>query len=89
MDGKMLARLALVVVLAVAITATAVHRAREDLSEATRPPPTPRSETPRADPLRERLKRCRDLGEAATRAADCLAAWRENRHRFLAPAEGR
>ena len=51
MDGKMLARLALVIVLAVAVTATAVHRAREDLSEATRPSPTLRSETPRVDPL--------------------------------------
>ncbi|WP_085467493.1 putative entry exclusion protein TrbK-alt [Mesorhizobium australicum] len=86
MDGKMFGRLALVIVLAVAVTATAVHRARENPSDATRPSPTLRSETPRADPLRETLRRCQQIGEAATRDAGCLAAWDENRRRFLSSA---
>ena len=87
-DGKMLGRLAFVMVLAVAATAAAVHRAREDLSEAARLSPTLRSETPRADPLRKRLRRCQQMGEAATRDSGCLAAWDENRRRFLSPAGG-
>ncbi len=81
----MLARVALIIVLAVAITAEAVHRAREDLSAAI-PPTGARAETPRTAPLREALKRCQQIGEAATRDPDCLATWDENRRRFLSPA---
>ncbi len=87
MDGKMLGRLALVIVLAVAVTATAVQRARQDRPELTQPP-TLRSETPGAEPLRETLQRCHQMGEAATRNAGCLAAWDENRRRFLSPGRG-
>ncbi|RUV65669.1 conjugal transfer protein TrbK [Mesorhizobium sp. M5C.F.Ca.IN.020.14.1.1] len=89
MDSKMLARLTLVIVLSVAITAEAVHRAREDLSAATRPSPRTGSEMPRTDPMRGKLRRCQQMGEAATRDAECLATWQENRRRFLSPAEGR
>lgn len=88
MDGKMLARLTLVVVLSVAVTAEAVHRAREDLSAATRPSPMTDTKLPRADPMRGELQRCQQMGEAATRDSDCLATWQENRRRFLSPAEG-
>lgn len=89
MNGRMLARLALVIILAVAITAEGVHRAREELSAAARPSPRTNREIPRADPMRGRLQRCQQIGEAATRDSDCLAAWLENRRRFLAPTEGR
>lgn len=85
MDGKGLARVALVIVLAVAMTAEAVHRAREDLATAVRPPVTV-TETPRTAPLRDALKRCQQMGEAATRDADCLETWDESRRRFLSPA---
>ncbi|WP_444541759.1 putative entry exclusion protein TrbK-alt [Allosediminivita pacifica] len=29
------------------------------------------------------MRRCQQLGEAASSDADCLAAWAENRDRFL------
>lgn len=80
MDGKMLARLGAVVFVAIAVTATAIDMARKD------EPPGPRSAPvlqPPADPLRETLRRCQQLGEAAASDADCLAAWAESRDRFL------
>lgn len=33
--------------------------------------------------LRDSLRRCQQLGEAAASDADCLAAWAESRDRFL------
>ena len=80
MDGKMLARLGAVVFVAIAVTATAIDMARKD------EPPAPRPASalqPPADPLRESLRRCQQLGEAAASDADCLAAWAESRDRFL------
>ena len=88
MDGKVLARLAAVVIVAVAITAAAIHLAREDAPAPSSPPPSATTEAQRTDPLRATLQRCRELGEAATRDIDCLAAWDENRRRFLAPSGG-
>ncbi|MHB0711055.1 putative entry exclusion protein TrbK-alt, partial [Roseomonas mucosa] len=38
---------------------------------------------PPTDPLRETLRRCQQLGEAAASDTDCLAAWAESRDRFL------
>ncbi|MBA4792693.1 MAG: putative entry exclusion protein TrbK-alt [Phenylobacterium sp.] len=80
MDGKMLARLGVVVFVAIAVTATAIDMARED------EPPAPRSAPalqPPPDPLRATLRRCQQLGEAAASDAECLAAWAESRDRFL------
>ena len=80
MDGKMLARLGAVVFVAIALTVTAIDMARKD------EPPAPRPASalqPPADPLRESLRRCQQLGEAAVSDADCLAAWAESRDRFL------
>lgn len=88
MDGWVFARLAAVVIVAVAVTAAGIHLARDD--QSTRPEsslPTA-TETSSPDPLRETLRRCRQLGEAATRDAECLAAWDENRRRFLSPSAG-
>ena len=62
MDGKMLARLAAVVFIAIAVTATAIDMARKD--EPSAPPPAPAFQPP-TDPLRETLRRCQQLGEAA------------------------
>jgi conjugative transfer region protein TrbK len=87
MDGRMLARLVVVIVAAVAIAAAEVHRAREEISAGTLPSP-PATEAPHSDPLRATLQRCQQLGEAATRDADCLAAWHQNRRRFVEPATG-
>lgn len=85
MDGKMFARLVAVIAIAVAATATAVHFNREGGAPDTAPTP-PAIEAPRADPLRETLRRCQQMGEAATRDAGCLTAWDQNRRRFLTPA---
>ena len=76
----MLARLGAVVVIAIAVTATASDLARKDEPSAPRLAP---AFQPPADPLRENLRRCQQLGEAAASDADCLAAWAESRDRFL------
>jgi len=88
MDGKMFARLAAVIIVAVAVTAAAIHLVRQDAPAGTNPSASPTSEAPRTDPLRATLQRCRELGEAATRDVECLAAWDENRRRFLSPSAG-
>lgn len=88
MDGKMLARLVAVIAIAVAISAAAVHLTRDDGSAGALVTPPRAAETPRTNPLRETLRRCQQMGEAATRDPDCLTAWDENRRRFLSPAGG-
>ncbi|MFC3075271.1 putative entry exclusion protein TrbK-alt [Shinella pollutisoli] len=80
MDGKMLARLGAVVFVAIALTVTAIDMVRKD--EPSAPPPAPALQPP-TDPLRETLRRCQRLGEAAASDSDCLAAWAESRDRFL------
>jgi conjugative transfer region protein TrbK len=80
MDGKMLARLGAVVFVAIALTVTAIDMARKN--EPPAPPAAPAFQPP-ADPLRQTLRRCQQLGETAASDADCLAAWAESRDRFL------
>lgn len=88
MDGKMLARLGAIVFIAIAVTATAIDMARKD--EPAVPPAAPVLQPP-PDPLRETLRHCQQLGEAAANDADCLAAWAQSRDRFLGrdPGEAR
>lgn len=88
MDGWVFARLAAVVIVAVAVTAAAIQLTRDDQSTGPQSSPPTIAETPRTDPMRETLQRCRQLGEAATRDAECLAAWDENRRHFLSPTPG-
>ena len=80
MDGKMLVRLGAVVFVAIALTVTAIDMTRKDEPSASRPASALQ---PPADPLRETLRRCQQLGEAAASDTDCLAAWAESRDRFL------
>lgn len=80
MDGKALARIGVIVFVAFAITAAVVDMARRDEPTATSPAP---AFTPAADPLRESLRRCQQLGEAAASDAGCLDTWAQNRDRFL------
>ncbi|PTQ66510.1 putative entry exclusion protein TrbK-alt [Celeribacter persicus] len=80
MEGKVLARIAAIVFVAIAITATVIEMTRE---EAPVPASSAPALQPSADPLRATLRRCQQLGEAAASDADCLAAWAENRDRFL------
>ena len=80
MEGKVLARIAAIVFVAIAITATVIEMARED-------DPVPASTAPTlqrpADPLRATLRHCQQLGESAASDAGCLAAWAESRDRVL------
>jgi conjugative transfer region protein TrbK len=80
MDGKMLARLGAVVFVGVAITAAVIEFTRQPEPAEIRPIARERSDT---GELRQRLRQCRDMGEAATRDPSCLAVWAENRDRFL------
>ena len=80
MDGKVLARIGAVVFVAIAITATVIDRTRHE-----EPPPVstaPAVQSP-TDPPRATLRRCQQLGEAASDDTECLAAWAQSRDRFL------
>ena len=80
MEGKVLARIGAVVFVATAITATVIDMTRQE-----EPPPVsalPALQPP-TDPLRATLRRCQQLGEAASNEAECLAAWSQSRDRFL------
>ena len=52
----------------------------QDLREVSAPP---LSETLPTDPLVAEFTRCQALGQDGARDAGCLAAWAENRRRFL------
>lgn len=83
MDGKMLARLGAIIFIAVAITATAIEMTRQDDKPASGP--VRPLDSSGIDPLRDELRRCQRLGEPASRDAECLRVWGENRDRFLRP----
>lgn len=86
MEGKMLARIAAIVFVAVAMTAAIIEMTRED---APAPASSAPSLTRQIDPLREEQRRCQEMGEAAANDAECLGIWAETRDRFLgrAPAQ--
>ncbi|MFG1244398.1 putative entry exclusion protein TrbK-alt [Xanthobacter versatilis] len=83
MDTSMFARLGAVVFVALAITATAIEMTRKGEEAAV--PALVRPGMAGPDPLREELHRCALLGEAGGRDPGCLAAWAQNRARFLSP----
>ena len=83
MDGKMLARLAAIVFVAVAITAAAIEMTRKEDTPAPRPATVLE---PARDPLREGQRRCQQLGQQAASDAQCLRVWAETRDRFLGHA---
>lgn len=88
MDGKALAKVGAIVFVAFAITATVIEMTRQDSpARGVAAPAAPAMD----DPLREDLRRCQLLGEAAASDPECLAIWAQNRDRFLgrAPAEAR
>ncbi|WP_409529850.1 putative entry exclusion protein TrbK-alt [Shinella sp.] len=64
MDGKMLARLGAIIFVAIAITATVIEMTRE--YEPAQPRPAPALQAP-ADPPRQSLRHCQQLGEAGRR----------------------
>jgi conjugative transfer region protein TrbK len=80
MDGKMLARLAAVIFVAVAITATVIELTRKDEDPASA---LGHLVQPERDRLREGQRRCQHLGQKAAEDAECLRIWAETRDRFL------
>jgi len=86
MDTGMLARLGAVVFVAFAISAAAIEMTRKgkELTSSA----AERSDEAISDPLREELRRCGGLGEAAGRDPGCLDAWAQNRARFLSSKPG-
>jgi len=88
MDGKALARIGAIVFVAIAITATVIEMTRkDDPARGVAAPAAPVMD----GPLREELRRCQLLGEAAASDSECLGVWAQNRDRFLGrdPAEAR
>lgn len=83
MDLKIAARMIAVLALVAAMTAT-VMVLRNDGPEDV---PSHRLHDPGGEPRRSELRRCRDLGVAATNDADCRKAWAANRRRFLGARE--
>jgi len=80
MDGKMLARLGAIIFVAIAMTATVIELARKEEPAPARPTPVLQ---PPFDPLRQSLRRCQQMGEAAINDPECLATWAKSRDRFL------
>ena len=80
MEGKVLARIGAVVFVAIAITATVIDMTRQ---EEPRPVSALPALQPPTDPLRATLRRCQQLGEAASNEVECLSAWAQSRDRFL------
>ncbi|MBZ9822027.1 putative entry exclusion protein TrbK-alt [Mesorhizobium sp. CA4] len=81
MDGKTLARVVAVVFVAVAMTATALEMSRKEDKRVGEGPRTAAASVP--NPLRDGLRRCQSLGEAALRDDGCARLWAEQRDRFL------
>ena len=81
MDGKKLARLGAVAFIGVAIAAMAIGASRKD--EAPQVQILGSGRPVESEAFRQLLRRCRDMGEVATRDPACLKAWADNRERFL------
>nr|WP_319483773.1 putative entry exclusion protein TrbK-alt [uncultured Cohaesibacter sp.] len=80
MNGKTAIRLAAILFVAIAMTATMIEMSRkEEPQQESSVPSLPTT----MDPLRATLRRCQKMGEAAATDADCLAAWAKSRDRFL------
>lgn len=84
MSGRHLALLGAILFVALAITAALLDRTRQD---SARVPEVSVAAPVIADPdpLARELERCQRIGEAGASDAACLAAWAENRRRFLDP----
>lgn len=81
MDGKILARIGVVIFVALALTATAIEMNRKD--DRIDIPAMPDRPVATPDPLAAELLRCSRIGEAGPRDPACLKVWAQNRRRFL------
>lgn len=83
MDGSVPKKLIALILIGVILAAAAAWMATKDRAA---PSAVAGSDGVAAsDPLRSEFARCQSLGEAGAHDAACLAAWAENRRRFLAP----
>ncbi|RUX52033.1 MAG: conjugal transfer protein TrbK [Mesorhizobium sp.] len=86
MDGKLLARLAAVIFVAIAVAAAALEMNRKEERPHDPAPQLPAAQLPAAlapNQLHEGLRRCQTLGEVALHDSGCLRLWAEQRDRFL------
>ncbi|OYY77058.1 MAG: hypothetical protein B7Y43_12515 [Sphingomonas sp. 28-62-20] len=83
MDGAEARKLIALILVGMILAAAAAWMTSRDRSPSIdRDVPT---ETASSDPLKTEFERCQLLGEAGAHDPACLAAWAENRRRFLAP----
>ena len=85
MGGKHLAQIGAIVFVALAITVALLGLDTKDSAptDAVLTAPALSADT---DPMARELQHCQMIGEAGARDTACLAAWAENRRRFLTPA---
>ena len=83
MDGSTSKKLIALILVGVILAAAAAWMAMQDRSTTTAPVAS--ESLVEADPLKTEFARCQGLGEAGAHDPACLAAWAENRRRFLAP----
>jgi conjugative transfer region protein TrbK len=83
MDGSTSKKLVALILVGVILAAAAAWMATADQPTSPEHPVT--DITGAADPLQAEFARCQGLGEAGAHDPACLAAWAENRRRFLAP----
>ncbi|CAN7296338.1 putative entry exclusion protein TrbK-alt [Mesorhizobium caraganae] len=81
MDGRTFARTVAVIFVAAAVTAAALGMSRNENKPAGEGAHTTAGSMP--NPLRDGLRRCQVLGEAALRDDGCARLWAEQRDRFL------
>jgi conjugative transfer region protein TrbK len=81
MDGKTLARMVAVVFVSAAVMAAALGMSRKQDNPVGEGAHTTAGLMP--NPLRDGLRRCQVLGEAALRDDGCARLWAEQRDRFL------
>ncbi len=84
MDIKLLARIGAVAFIAIVLIVTAIQM-REPRMVPELVERTLTVAAPAADPLADELVHCQSIGQAGASDAGCLAAWAENRRRFLTP----
>jgi len=84
MGGKHLAQIGAIVFVALAITVALLGLGTKDSAptDAVLAAPVLSADP---DPMARELQHCQMLGEDGARDTACLAAWAENRRRFLTP----
>lgn len=84
LDRRARRRTALALGLGAALVAVTLVMAVKEAETPVGDEPRPLALRP-ADPLAAEFARCQALGETGARDPQCLAAWAENRPRFLMP----